>query len=633
MDSTLDFDLIGFPRMRKAKLSRRAIPAASLKRRILVVRTARGNFAKMQVRSGGIGADTGRPEMTIDRFIVYEIDSCILQAASNVTLRSGRSFDLDLACETRSGGDIRWHDPDGRGHVLEPVNGAEIFAIPDRAEPASLRAVRLDPKRARIEELAGKPVYCRTRNGRLAKLVVDGSAEGLHVRELTVLDEQGAVHLRREGVTVPAGKTLDLDSGRLGDTAHYDLRHEVEAAGSGGRYMSAADQVTFVPAHQYEMFKYNPLFNSQAIRNAMIWRDQEGSRPYDEWSDARKAQLREWLYLRDTGQDFPISGPPPLDQNGAMAYCAAWKIYLAHVVQSFWVDANRKVRWRLLDASEEHLDHLFDVQKLISFTPDGPRSLAMGAVTPWCPVFCWEFMRDSDYVGTTQWETIKHLTDWARAHLRHIWGYQFDQPGGPFDSKEDQRQWQYGYRGPAPVDKMIEPLPGREHVADACSGMAGFFAAVLRAVNVPVRHGYTNFTANGHHRPEFFTVNRNLAHGDDPYNATTLLGVNNVPIHRIFYTDDELEALIDAPEPMPGKTVGETAAHLHGARSVGLAVEYKTNWLLRKRCLDQASGASGPESEVGLALSPFYSAAEIGSIEADCDEALAAIAEGCAAVM
>ena len=160
-------------------------------------------------------------------------------------------------------------------------------------------------------------------------------------------------------------------------------------------------------------------------------------------------------------------------------------------------------------------------------------------------------------------------------------------------------------------------------------GMSGFMAAVLRAVNIPVRHGYTDFSANGHHRPEFFSVNRYLAHGDDPYSATIKPGVNSVPVHLIFYTAEDLEEMIDAPEAMPGMTVGETAGYNHGRKFVGLAVEYKTNWLLRMRCLDQASGASGPESEVGMALSVFYSAEEIEAIEAECDAELATIAGGC----
>jgi hypothetical protein len=628
MDSATDFDLIGLPQIRRVKLSSRPVPAAQIAGRSLVLRTADGRFAKMHVRSGDIGADSGRPEMTIDRYTFYEIDSCVFEMASGVRLRSGRSLDLAAGRESRTGGNLRWHPGLDGKHVLEPLNGATLALLPRTFDPANLRAARVDPKRVRIDEPGGKTVYVRTRRGRLARLIVE-SGRSLRIRELTVLDEEGDVHIQRHDILVPAGKTLDLDTGKLGGTAHYDLRHHVEAAG-GGRYMSAADRVTFVPSHHFTMLKYDPLLNSEAIRDAMIWRDEvAGSQTYDEWSEARKAQLREWLYLRETGQDFPIDGPPPLNPDGVMAYCAAWKIYLAHVVQSLWADANRKVPWRLLDASEEHLLHLFDSSKLIAFTDKGPRSLAMGIITPWCPVFCWKFMRDNDYIGTTQWETIKRLTEWSSAHLRHIWGYEFNQPGGPFDSQEDQWDWQYGYRGPPPVDKMIEPLPGREHVAHACSGMSAFFAAVLRAVNVPVRHGYTNLSANGHHRPEFFSVDRNLAHGDDPYTTTILPGINSVPIHRLFYTNAEIEELIDNPEPMPGKTVGETAAFNHGRKYTGLAVEYKTRWLLRKRCLDQASGASGPESEVGMALSEFYSAEEIEDIEAACDAELATIDGGC----
>ncbi len=422
MDPANDFDLIGFPQMQTAKFSPRAIPAERLRNRTLIVRTSRGHLAKMHLRSGEIGADTGGSgmSMTIDRLTVYTVDSCIREMASGLTLHSGRSFDLDDVRERRSGGDIRWHARDGGGHVLVPQNGAELFEVPDLVGPSDLRAVGLDPRRVRTDKLAGKPVYCRTRKGRLARLVVEGG-KTLRIRELTVLDKHGNVHLDRTDLKLPGGKTIDLDTGELGDTVHYDLRHDVEAAGGGGGYMSAANGVTFVPSHQFTMLKYNPLLNSDAIRTAMIWRDEEnGIQPYDEWSDARKAQLREWLYLRETGQDFPISGPPPLDSNGAMAYCAAWKIYLAHVVQSLWADANRKVPWRLLDADEDHLLHLFDVQKLISFTNVGPRSLAMGAVTPWCPVFCWDFMKDNGYIGTTQWDTIKNLTEWSRAHLRHI---------------------------------------------------------------------------------------------------------------------------------------------------------------------------------------------------------------------
>jgi hypothetical protein len=627
VDLAADFDLISLPQMRKARLSARPIPAMKLAGRTLIVRTDEGKFAKMHVRSGHMSAGSGEAEMTIDQFTAYEIDSCVYEAASGLKLRSGWSLDIDKARVTRAGGHLRWDRDEDGGHVLRPVNGARLLALPDLFDPADLRAVRPNPRRTRIDKLGDKPLYLRTRRGRLVRLRVAGGKR-LRISELMVLDEEGDLCLRRTDLEVPAGKTLDLDSGAIGDAVHYDLRHEVGAAGSSG-YLSAADAARYVPSHQFEMFKYNPLLNSNKIRNALIWRDENGIQPYDEWSDARKSQLREWLYLRETGQDFPIEGPPPVNGNNAIAFCAAWKIYLAHVVQSFWADANRKVQWRLLEASDEHLKHLFDVQELILYTDKGPKTNNMGIITPWCPVFCWEFMAENDYIGTTQWETIKHLTDWARAHLRHVWGWEND-PDGPFASQEDQWRWQYGYRGFPPVDKMIEPLPGRDHVAHGCSGMTGFFGAVLRAANIPIRTGFSDFgSGKNHYRPEFFSANRYLPHGDDPYNATTLLGENIVPIHRIFYTEEDLRELIDEPDPLPGMTVGETGGHNHRARSVGLAVDYKTNWLLRLRCVDRQDGLSGPESALGIELSPFYSPEEIAQIEQDCDAEIATFPDEC----
>ena len=108
-------------------------------------------------------------------------------------------------------------------------------------------------------------------------------------------------------------------------------------------------------------------------------------------------------------------------------------------------------------------EHLFDASRLLAFTEDGPRMLAMGIATQWDPVFAWRFMRDSGYVADTQWQTVQRLADWCRDNLQHIFGYEFNQPGGPFDSQEDQWEYLFGYRGPPPVDRMIDPLPGRPH--------------------------------------------------------------------------------------------------------------------------------------------------------------------------
>ena len=239
---------------------------------------------------------------------------------------------------------------------------------------------------------------------------------------------------------------------------------------------------------------------------------------------------------------------------------------------------------------------------------------------------------DNKLVRSDPWETIKAVTEWARANLIHITGFMYDNNGGPFATQADQWQHIYGYRGLPLVDKMLFPLPGRQHITHGCWGTDGFLAALLRTVNVPVRHGRSNFSGFNHSRAEFFTVGQNFGHGDDPYNGWVRLGHNNVPIHRIFYSNAELASLIDAPAPLAGKTVPETASFHHSRHSAALAVEFKTDYLLRYRCQDIAGGLTGHNMNVWLQLHEFYTDALINTIVTDCNTAIAAIPGGCASI-
>ena len=179
---------------------------------------------------------------------------------------------------------------------------------------------------------------------------------------------------------------------------------------------------------------------------------------------------------------------------------------------------------------------------------------------------------------------------------------------------------------------MLFPLPGRKHITHGCWGTDGFFAALLRTINIPVRHGRSLFTGGHHSRAEFFTVGRNLAHGDHPYNRWTLLGHNNVPIHRIFLTDAQIESLVDSPVPLPGKDVPATAGFHMARLFADLAVEFKTDTLLGLRCTDIAKGNTGHEMEVWKRLNEFHTDAEINAIVVQCNAAIAAIPGGCASI-
>lgn len=231
------------------------------------------------------------------------------------------------------------------------------------------------------------------------------------------------------------------------------------------------------------------------------------------------------------------------------------------------------------------------------------------------------------------WDTIKAVTEWVRANLFHISGFSFQQPGGPFATQQDQWQYLFDYRGLPPIDKMITPLPGKNHVTHGCWGTDGFLAAVLRTVNIPVKHGRSNFSGDSHSRAEFFTEGMNLKHGDDLYNGWVRLGINNVPIHRIFLTNAQITSLVDAPVALPGKTVPETASFNHAKFSIDLAIEFKTSYLLKYRCQDKVSGINtGAGSQVWEQLHEFFTNAQIATVVTDCDTAIAAIGGGCATV-
>lgn len=240
-------------------------------------------------------------------------------------------------------------------------------------------------------------------------------------------------------------------------------------------------------------------------------------------------------------------------------------------------------------------------------------------------------MLATNLIAGSQRQTLYRLTDWIREHFDHITDHQYDNDGGPFDTRQDQRQYIYGYRGLPLAERMINPLPGRRHITAGCWGTDGFFAAVLRTVNMPARHGRSNFSRAHHSRSEFFSGGRNLAHGDDPYNGWIQLGHNNVPIAEVFLTNSELNSLIDAPAPHSGMDVAETASFNKSRHFATLGVNYKTNWLLRKRCQDISSGNS-TSGRVWDALHDFYSDSEIANINNDCDTAIAAIPGGCGSI-
>ena len=616
-DPTIEFDLITFHDLRAAPYSGAPIPRFLLRDRIIFAKTNLGNIAKFQVHSA--------ENLLITRLTVYGPDGCIARTCADLVIPNGHSCNLDTASETSSGNDFKWEENSEGVYQLKPENGATFHLCPGFDEITFDHVQNAEYQSTPVERIAlrDQVILCKTGRGRYAKLLLEGG-NNLLVRRLVVYNSDGSVHLDCRDITVPRTWLLDIDSGQAVNTGgdlwwralNDVLTYLTPANGAGISYRS-----------YFRFEKYLSLTRNAAIRSVLIFSGASGVQAYDDWSEIKKLDLNEFLYLREIEQDFPITHPPALVDNIYMNESDAWKIYLAHIAQSFWIDVHDVVPWKLSTSHQEHLSHLLDMRKLMLFTQDCGYSFdlhVLGAVTDWNPVLSYKFLVAESMVKPDQWQTIQLLTDWCRANLKHM-----------TEELSNQYDYQYGYLGHPPVDKMIYPLPGRDHVTEGCWGTDGFLAAVFRTVNIPVRHGRSEFNNGEHSRAEFFTVGMNLAHGDDPYNGWTALGKNgvpNVPIHRIFYDNALLDSLITSPTPLPGKTMTETTDFNHRKRAIELAVEYKTRYLLFFRCVDVVANNQGANRQLWQELHDYYSDAQIAHIEAGCDSVLATIDGGCNAL-
>lgn len=625
---TSAFSLITCNDIKAAGLIANVIQRANLHNRILLMKTSKGNFAKLYVQSGD--------DLHISDLVVYNPQGCIIKTATNLVIHASFSCDVDNAVETggNANADFWWHAIGPGNSTLEPKNGAVFSRLPDFDDVTfnNLSSAAYSDHRIPREWAKRQLLYCKTSQGRFAKLFIEWG-NTLIVRHMAVFNANGTQHLVMNHITVNQTSRLDLDTGVTG--ANGDIWWEAETADIATHYLTPKDGAKFSFDSFYQYEKYLPLLKNNGIRNALVISG-ASNRNYNNWTQEEKLQLREFVYLSETNKPLPISGQPALASDTFMTPCDALKIYMAHVAQSFWTDANNKTTWHITGATATYLEHLFDMRKLYKFTAGSGHSFdffVMGAVTDWSPGISYKFLVDNNMIKADMWSTICALAEWVRANFQHIAGFATPQPGGPFATQQDQWEFLFGYRGLPPVDKMITPLPGKKNITHGCWGTDGFFAAVLRTVNIPVKHGRSNLSGDNHSRAEFFSVGKNLKHGDDPYNGWVRLGINNVPIHRIFLSNAEITSLIDAPVALPGKTVPETASFNHAKFSIDLAIEFKTNYLLNFRCDDKTSGINtGAGSKVWENLHEFYTDAQIAVIVAGCDTAIAAIPGGCSAI-
>lgn len=330
--------------------------------------------------------------------------------------------------------------------------------------------------------------------------------------------------------------------------------------------------------------KYNSLLTNPKIKAVMVWQDSSGSHAYDSWTAAMKNDLNNYLKIYEEGLHLLYSEPPSLSDGNYMSPTDARKIYIAHVAQSLWVDVNNKVTWKLKNFSPDQLSYLLDSRKLLLYSPSKNKHVfdsgLMGNVTDWNPRISYEFLSTLGMIKTTQSNTVYKLTDWMRAHLIHISG-------------SDTYLDLYGYAGPPLVDKIAYPLSGKKHITAGCWGTSGLYAALLRSVNIPVKHGRSLLNGGNHSRPEFISIDSNLIHGDDPYNVQLLPSGSAPPSSELFLTNAEISSWIDSPaldcKPDMSKcnTTGEQASYNSSRERLLIGKAYLPDYFLQLACTDK----------------------------------------------
>jgi hypothetical protein len=186
---------------------------------------------------------------------------------------------------------------------------------------------------------------------------------------------------------------------------------------------------------------------------------------------------------------------------------------------------------------------------------------------------------------------------------------------------------------------MLYPLKGRRHVAAGCWGVSGFYAAVLRSVNIPVKNGYVKLNEDViHSRPYFPTFDRGLAHGDDVY--TSILSPSGVviPPSRFFYTSFEINAKLTNPtvDCVEGdcNTTGEQASYNFRKDHLQLAYDYMADYLLCQYAyfggeyLNNSLRGPRISGTINEYVKPYFSESERATMVAAVENKVREIGEG-----
>lgn len=282
---------------------------------------------------------------------------------------------------------------------------------------------------------------------------------------------------------------------------------------------------------------YDALLADPVIGGAVVWFDGAVRVPYAQWTSAQRAELRQAIVRRESG-DPPLPGRPPAIQSvdgygSTFDRDEAWQVFLAFVAHGLWLEVHQVVPWSLHGLTGPELRLLFDATLL--FTPTGRAEVgawpfpadevsfragpgSLGVLSVWNPAIAHEFVANSGLLAATPEETLYAVTRWMQGRLNHTQSWHGDHQGG-WGPEDRLAEW--GYAGLPLGDTVLYPLPGRSHRIEGCGANTGLYSFLLRSLNIPVELEWVTLQwpdgGGGHRRPIFPSLGKTMSHGDDPY--------------------------------------------------------------------------------------------------------------------
>jgi hypothetical protein len=352
------------------------------------------------------------------------------------------------------------------------------------------------------------------------------------------------------------------------------------------------------------------LFNNTKVCQAIAWENQNGSTSYIEWTGNQKNDLFESYVAISRGDSLnwtdPVSNIYELEDNDSSVTGVyepvAWKIYLAHVANTLFLEIENKVNWSITEYSDEALQVLMDSRYFFTYIPTGYLNVAtphyqFPRAIPAPLDIIQNFFEENDIIQGDKLHTIGQLLEWCRENMRHF--------TGSYIAENCEYHW--NYRGSVPVSRVIngiEPTPEGTlalHYTAGCHGTNWFLCAVLRVVNIPVKY----VVAGGHATPYFVSEGLYLSHGDDLYSGYAKV----TPMYSA------LELLIN--QTTYDSWFGEDVPYYEVENNVGrqvsceLLIKFLPDFLVEKHLEDLLFHNSHSNSEVYRQFERWYSVEEL----------------------